>query len=210
MSTMSKLVTNYQKLKLNISQSIAGVDNILTSELEIIDDGYLEAQTKRLKGQYMLVVEELQHIIANQIKNPQRKEELLLAKQEIVTSLLFLYSNNISHLELCKQLLEKDNAFNYCIDGLIAYVNADYKTAYEKINYYHTNYGVPTDHFLLNKALGISIYNMSNVLDAIPFLTKAVMARPTDVESLHALKECYKEQGSNREIIVNNVLELIS
>lgn len=200
---LSDLITKYKSLKINMISKLGESREGINDELDFLDDAII--------GSKINYIQKICKLIDDDIEMSEDEEQinfLVNKRKEFIYELALLASNSFKSVEFCISILDKNNAFQKCLQALIHYENGDKHTAKRLFDEFFNINKYMLQHYLISKVYGELLYEEHDYLNAAAFLRKAVEKRPEEIKLHIMLKDIY--QKLNDEILLNQEVEIIN
>ena len=116
---LSELITKYKSLKINMISKLGESSEGINDELDFLDEAIIGSKINYIK--------KICKSIDNDIAMSEDEEQikfLVKKRKEFVYELVLLASNSFKSVDFCISILDKNNAFQKCLQALKHYENS--------------------------------------------------------------------------------------
>ena len=211
---LEKVATLYRKAEMGLVSGLSGATAKVIEETRFYDVGYMQTQISRIQKELRNIENEVKtsfEIQDNSDYGKKRRSELMVQREQLLFRMVFLASNSFKNLDDCMKMADGHNfVFIQCVQGLLEYRAGRRDNAFKILEAYYREHGSVKEHFLVNKVFGLLLAEKRLYQKAAPFLTYALQFIPDDMETLEALRSCYRQMGeTERRKVVDEVLAVL-
>lgn len=211
---LEKIVTLYRKAQMGIVSGLSGATEKVIEETSFYDVGYMQTQISRIQKELKRIEGEVKTSIEiqdNSDYGKKHRSELMAQREQLLHRMVFLASNSFRNLDDCVKMADGHNfIFMQCVQGLREYHAGHKDRAFKMMEAYYKEHGSVQENFLANKVFGLLLAGKGLHQKAVPFLTYALQFIPDDIETLEALRSCYRQTGeTKRREVVDEVLAVL-
>lgn len=211
---LEKVATLYRKAEMGIVSGLSGATAKVIEETRFYDVGYMQTQISRIQKELKRIEGEVKtslEIQDNSDYGKKHRSELMKQREQLLFRMVFLASNSFKNLDDCVKMADGHNfVFMQCVRGLLEYRAGRKDNAFKMLEAYYREHGSVEEHFLVNKVFGLLLAEKRLYQKAVPFLTYALQFIPDDMETLEALRSCYRQMGETERCkVVDEVLAVL-
>lgn len=200
---LKELITKYNNFKIKTIENIGESREGINDELEFLNDSLIASKIEYIKKICKKVNEDME-----KAQGKDEREFLIKKKNEYMTEIAILASNNLKNIDFSLRIIDKQNSIYKCLSALKNYKEENIVQAKELFEGYFLENKYILEHYLISKVYGIILYDNKDYVNAGIFLRKAIEKRPEDIEIHKILKDIYSK--NNDEIMMKKEEDILN